>query len=153
MTRLLRESNPIPGEIPGFLPQHEDASGSFVVTGERNPLPISNYLLTNSGIYVPARGTNEGAQKSQSIGANTFNVRTLSVNTSPIEITGSLSDKRKMLVRVVDGIVYIGPQNTVTVNNGFPILAGETVVFEISSNLRVFGIAATHQIIKIMEMD
>lgn len=38
--RLKRESNPIPGEIPGFLPQHESSvSGEFVVTGENNPYP------------------------------------------------------------------------------------------------------------------
>lgn len=39
--RLNRESNPIPGEKPGFLPQHESTvSGEFVVTGENNPFPV-----------------------------------------------------------------------------------------------------------------
>lgn len=35
-----REENPMPGEKPGFTPQHEKKNGGFANTGERNPLPV-----------------------------------------------------------------------------------------------------------------
>jgi hypothetical protein len=39
--RLKRETNPVPGEKPGFLPQHEGKNpDEFVTTGERNPFPV-----------------------------------------------------------------------------------------------------------------
>lgn len=38
--RLRRETNPVPGERPGFTPQHELEDGSFVNTGENNPYPV-----------------------------------------------------------------------------------------------------------------
>jgi len=39
--RLNRESNPVPGEKPGFKPQHKLPDGSFIDTGENNPLPTN----------------------------------------------------------------------------------------------------------------
>jgi hypothetical protein len=43
MSRLHRETNPTPGFSPGVLPQHEKTDGTFVVTGENNPLPTIIY--------------------------------------------------------------------------------------------------------------
>ena len=42
--RLNRESNPVPGEKPGFKPQHKLPDGSFIDTGEINPLPTKDDL-------------------------------------------------------------------------------------------------------------
>ena len=43
--RLNRESNPVPGEKPGFTPQHKLPDGSFIDTGEANPLPTKDDLV------------------------------------------------------------------------------------------------------------
>ena len=43
--RLLRESNPVPGEKPGFVPQHGDGQGNYVETNPNNPLPTSDAIL------------------------------------------------------------------------------------------------------------
>lgn len=49
MARLNRESNPTPGEKPGFMPQHEATDGTMRNTGENNPLPVNgNVQLTGS---------------------------------------------------------------------------------------------------------
>lgn len=54
--RLNRESNPVPGEKPGFLPQHEsETSGEFVVTGERNPYPVK--VKNTDGQAIPVKLT------------------------------------------------------------------------------------------------
>lgn len=57
--RLNRESNPVPGEKPGFLPQHEsETSGEFVVTGERNPYPVKIKNTDEQAIPVKLTGSN-----------------------------------------------------------------------------------------------
>jgi len=43
--RLNKESNPVPGEKPGFTPQHKLPGGSFIDTGETNPLPTKDDLV------------------------------------------------------------------------------------------------------------
>jgi hypothetical protein len=43
--RLLRETNPVPGEKPGFIPQHGDGNGNYVETSLNNPLPTSDAVL------------------------------------------------------------------------------------------------------------
>ena len=43
--RLLRESNPVPGEKPGFIPQHGDGNGNYIETNPNNPLPTSDTTL------------------------------------------------------------------------------------------------------------
>ena len=59
--RLNRESNPVPGEKPGFLPQHEsETSGEFVVTGERNPFPVRIKNTDEQAIPVQLTGSYVG---------------------------------------------------------------------------------------------
>ena len=59
--RLNRESNPVPGEKPGFLPQHESTvSGEFVVTGERNPYPVKVKNTDEQAIPVKLTGSYVG---------------------------------------------------------------------------------------------
>lgn len=40
MSTLLRETQPAQNRIAGYLPQHADANGDYVATGENNPLPV-----------------------------------------------------------------------------------------------------------------
>jgi|SRR5690625_597376 len=50
-------------------PQHQKGNG-YVITGEDNPLPTGNHVMTESGIWVPQRGTEEGAAHTQLTGSN-----------------------------------------------------------------------------------
>jgi len=43
--RLNKESNPVKRERAGFTPQHKLPDGSFIDTGETNPLPTKNDLV------------------------------------------------------------------------------------------------------------
>ena len=43
--RLNRESYPVKGTMPGFTPQHKLPDGSFIDTGETNPLPTNDDLV------------------------------------------------------------------------------------------------------------
>src|SRR5690625_312448 len=54
--------------VPFTYPQHQKGNG-YVVTGEDNPLPTGNHVLTESGIWVPQRGTEEGAAHTQLTGS------------------------------------------------------------------------------------
>lgn len=68
--RLKKETNPLPGYEPGFLPQHERADGEFQTTGENHPLPTGNYVQTNSGVWVPQKGSDDGAAHVQLTGSS-----------------------------------------------------------------------------------
>lgn len=54
--------------VPFTYPQHQKGNG-YVVTGEDNPLPTGNHVMTKSGIWVPQRGTDEGAAHTQLTGS------------------------------------------------------------------------------------
>lgn len=54
--------------VPFTYPQHQKGNG-YVVTGENNPLPTGNHVMTESGIWVPQRGTDEGAVHTQLTGS------------------------------------------------------------------------------------
>lgn len=45
MSTLQRESAPKDGFLPSLLPQHENAAGDYVATGENNPLPVLLQLV------------------------------------------------------------------------------------------------------------
>lgn len=56
--------------MPGFLPQHEgENKGEFVITGNRNPLPTAGYVMTEGGMWVPQRGSDDGAAHTQVTGS------------------------------------------------------------------------------------
>lgn len=69
MTRLIRETNPSPGFRAGVLPQHELLDGSFAKTGENNPLPIAEYGMTENGVWVPRKVTEDGHGLTQLTGS------------------------------------------------------------------------------------
>ena len=54
--------------VPFTYPQHQKGNG-YVVTGEDNPLPTGNHVMTESGIWIPQRGTDEGAAHTQLTGS------------------------------------------------------------------------------------
>jgi hypothetical protein len=46
MSTLLRETQPAQNRIAGYLPQHADANGNYVPTGENFPLPVLIKMIT-----------------------------------------------------------------------------------------------------------
>ena len=58
--RLNRETNPIPGEIPGFNPQFIDDDGYATDVTPSTPFPSGNYVQTEGGVWVPQKGTDNG---------------------------------------------------------------------------------------------
>lgn len=80
MSTLQRETAPKDGFLPSLLPQHENAAGDYVATGENNPLPVLIQLIkgmmpiqfqetlrtqtpiaTHASVVIGAGATNTGA--------------------------------------------------------------------------------------------
>lgn len=53
--RLPRESNPVPGERPGFTASHKAADGTYQETGVGNPLPSKLYAEDANGNKIPVK--------------------------------------------------------------------------------------------------
>ncbi|ARK28803.1 hypothetical protein [Halalkalibacter krulwichiae] len=72
------------------------------------------------------------------------------VGTSPVSIANG--HKKKLVLRVVgDGPVYLGSDSNVSVDNGFPILPGETFILE--GDFTLYAIATISQQLKILELN
>src|SRR5690625_4767425 len=51
--RLPQESNPTPGRYPGFVASHDTTGNEdYRPTSPDNPLPRSNYIQRESGVWV-----------------------------------------------------------------------------------------------------
>jgi hypothetical protein len=70
MSTLKRETQPQAGFGPGILPQHEKTDGTFVTTGENNPLPTASYIQTAAGIWIPQKGNADGSALVNLSGSN-----------------------------------------------------------------------------------
>lgn len=68
--RLNRETNPIPGERPGFNPQFIDSDGYATDVTPNTPFPSGSYVQTDAGVWVPQKGNNDGAAHVQLTGSN-----------------------------------------------------------------------------------
>lgn len=68
--RLNRETNPIPGERPGFNPQFIDSDGYATDVTPNTPFPSGSYVQTDAGAWVPQKGNNDGAAHVQLTGSN-----------------------------------------------------------------------------------
>lgn len=84
--RLKKETNPLPGYEPGFLPQHERADGEFQTTGENHPLPTANYVQNESGVWVTVSKQNP----------------------MPVQLTGSFVNHLDSYIVPASTIKYIG---------------------------------------------
>ena len=67
--RLNRETNPIPGERPGFNPQFIDSDGYATDVTPNTPFPSGSYVQTDAGVWVPQKGNNDGAAHVQLTGS------------------------------------------------------------------------------------
>lgn len=120
--RLNRESNPVPGEKPGFLPQHESTvSGEFVVTGENNPFPtkIKNIVdVQFNGKVVEEKILLERAEL-RTVGQQTINLPDLSCYKSfDFFITNSLKDETGKAIALRVGFLVNGESVTLVSESG-----------------------------------
>lgn len=76
--RLPREENPTPGEKPGFVGSFKKSDGTYVRTGENNPLPVNgNVTLTGSTMeYYGATETERPLVADVPVGATYMAVQT-----------------------------------------------------------------------------
>src|SRR5690625_4597329 len=88
--------------VPFTYPQHQKGNG-YVVTGEDNPLPTGNHVMTESGIWIPQRGTDEGAAHTQLTGSKVElvtdrNLIDIPVNSSVNYDLGDLDNITKLYI-------------------------------------------------------
>src|SRR5690554_246037 len=77
------------------LPQHWGGN-DWAITGVDNPLPVGNYVQTKSGVWIPQKGSDDGAADVRLTGNNVANVeliyeeRNITVNAGTIKQVGSI---------------------------------------------------------------
>ena len=88
-----------------------------------------------------------------------FAIGSITVGATATELkagASALTARRKMLLRVSgNDAVYIGPSSAVTTGIGYPVLPGETleIQFDPMVSVSVWAIAASNQVVKIMEIN
>src|SRR5699024_748947 len=95
--RLPQESNPTPGRYPGFVASHDTTGNEdYRPTSPDNPLPTSNYIQRESGVWVPISKDNP----------------------MPTQLTGSKVEKDTILSRtIIDNSHHIKSYNISAPNN------------------------------------
>lgn len=86
----IKKDEIINGGVNSYVyPQHEKSDGSFVITGEKNPLPVADYGMTSGGVWIPQRVSDDGAAHTQFTGSNVeyvFNDKVQSQQTNNLYI-------------------------------------------------------------------
>lgn len=122
--RLNRESNPVPGEKPGFTPQYKNANGSFTDITPSTPLPSGNYVMKN-GVWVPWDGSTQLTGRTVKLERSTFD-QTLNlapssfVNISVRPPIGEFWRIKNLQLQIA------GPPNATTGNHFFHLMTGGT---------------------------
>lgn len=86
--RLKRESNPTPGTVPGFNPQHFKVDGSTVDTGENNPLPSKDVDVKAELVAIKA----QQAINDSAVLAKLAALETKLNGTLNTQVTGSIAE-------------------------------------------------------------
>lgn len=69
-TPMKRQFTTIDGRtVMSNLPQHWGGN-DWAVTGVDNPLPVGNYLQTDAGVWIPQKGSDDGAADVRLTGSN-----------------------------------------------------------------------------------
>lgn len=128
---LTRESTPTQGMNPAVEPQHfkKGSTTATDLTGEDHPLPVKITQFTS------------------------FKVINLSVNTTAVEITAGLTNRKSLRIHVNGtDIVYLG-DNTVTTNDGYPLLPGHQYEFQFNpvDAISLYAIATSAQNLRLFE--
>jgi hypothetical protein len=137
MSTLLRETQPANNRIAGYLPQHADANGTYVATGEENPMPVQvnfvkgmvpvqfqetlktqSSIPTHTGVTVPSNTYMYG-QWIPTNGYDKFGVNITMLNGTGMTVKIELS---------LDGSAYLSEKvlydgSSVTVVEEYPITA------------------------------
>lgn len=105
--RLKRESNPVPGEIPGFTPQHDSTgNGDFVDTSPINPMPTKDSSLAAKLDQLKAIAEGNKVVFPDVQDVNVKNQKAVQTVDGTVDI-GNLPETQK-----VDGTVNVGNQPT-----------------------------------------
>lgn len=110
---------------------YKDSENKSKATSENSPLPVKTTLSIKNGLST----------------------KKMAINNKAVKIS-SLTGKRKVLIHV-EGTeeVYIGSTAAVTINDGFPILAGQEmeILFEPNSSVEIYGVSKNPQNIRVLE--
>jgi len=69
-TPMKRQFTTIDGRtVMSNLPQHWGGN-DWTITGVDNPLPVGNYVQTEAGVWIPQKGSDDGAAHVQLTGSN-----------------------------------------------------------------------------------
>src|SRR5690606_38506850 len=69
-TTMKRQFTTIDGRtVMSNLPQHWGGN-DWKITGVDNPLPVGNYVQTEAGVWIPQKGSDDGAADVRLIGSN-----------------------------------------------------------------------------------
>ena len=73
-TPMKRQFTTIDGRtVMSNLPQHWGGN-DWKITGVDNPLPVGNYVQTESGVWIPQKGSDDGAAHVQLTGSKVENI-------------------------------------------------------------------------------
>src|SRR5690606_25654297 len=68
-TQMKRQFTTIDGRtVMSNLPQHWGGN-DWTITGVDNPLPVGNYVQTEAGVWIPQKGSDDGAADVQLTGS------------------------------------------------------------------------------------
>lgn len=90
---------------------------------------------------------------------NGFATGTVSVGATAVELmawASALTSRRKIMLHIIgNDTVYVGPANTVTTTDGFPLLPGKTYEFIFNPMIvvSIFAIAASAQTVRVLEVN
>lgn len=76
-------------------------------------------------------------------------VTRVSVTTSATQLSAANSGRQSVLVRPINGTIYVGDSNAVTTSTGFPVNTSEALV--LLNGEPVFGIAAGTVAVAVLE--
>jgi hypothetical protein len=85
---------------------------------------------------------------------NSFSIAAINIGTTATELKTAIL-KRKTVTIICDNLIYLGPDNTVTVNNGFPVAAGDRITFNLKHDnmFGLFAISNGSSNVRIIETD
>lgn len=120
--------------------------------------PVPQYVNKAGNAFEVWRGIG-GAGLVLPSGAKGFAVGAVAVGASAVELkigVSALTNRRKILLFCVgDDAVYLGPDNAVTVDTGYPLLPGKEmgIIFDPLETVSVYAIAASAQSVRVMEIN
>jgi len=107
--------------------------------------PLKKEVCPNAQGQRRIRGTNVVCLNPEDASAGCSGVVTqVTVGTTPVRLpTVAMASRRALSIRNNSALntLYLGFNSTVTTANGFPLRAGESIPFDFTASIMIFGIA------------